>query len=237
MSDPFRPFTLTHALALATIAALTWLLIVYARRVDSATRTRLERRIAAVNALMWVGSHSAHLVVSGFNLATALPLHMCHLVSLLVSVALVFPRRWMHALLYFWGIGLCSQALITPSLRDPILSVPFWAFWFEHGVLQAIAVYVLIVRRYRPAWRDYGIACALAAAYLAVVLPIDIALTAEYGFVGAPKPENPTILDFLGPWPQRIGIIVALVAAVMALLMLPWTLARRLKRSRVGVNG
>ena len=232
MSEPFRPFGLTHALALATIAALTWLLIAYARGVDAERRSRLEKIIAAVNALMWVGSHLAHLIVSGFNLAVALPLHMCHLVSALVSVALVFPRRWMYALIYFWGIGLCSQALITPSLRDPILSVPFWTFWFEHGTLQAVAVYILIVRRYRPAWRDYGLACAFAAAYLAVVLPVDIALNAEYGFVGAPKPENPTILDFLGPWPQRIGVIVALVAGMMALMMIPWSLARRIKGAR-----
>ena len=47
------------------------------------------------------------------------------------------------------------------------------------------------------------------------------------GFVGRGKPEVRSIVDALGPWPERLAIIVALVAAVMALLLLPWKLRRR----------
>jgi len=56
---------------------------------------------------------------------------------------------------------------------------------------------------------------------------VNVALGANYGFLGNMRPELPTIVDFLGPWPERIAAIMALVAAVMAVLMLPWTLARR----------
>jgi uncharacterized membrane protein YwaF len=60
-----------------------------------------------------------------------------------------------------------------------------------------------------------------------LVLPLNVLLGANYGFVGNSRPDNPSIVDLLGPWPGRLIIIVLLVAAVLALLMLPWEIARR----------
>ena len=231
MNSPFQPFSFTHAAALATIAALTWLLVWRARAMEPHGRRRLEISIASVNLAVWLVVHGWWILPANFDPARSLPLHMCHVMTLLGSIALIAPRRWLATLLYFWGIGLCTQALVTPSLREPPSSPWFWAFWFEHGTLIAIAIYHLTVRGYRPRWRDYGVACIASFAYLAVVLPIDIVFHADYGFVGAPTPRNPSILNLLGPWPQRIPLIVAIVAAVMALLMLPWSFSRRSKAS------
>ena len=54
------------------------------------------------------------------------------------------------------------------------------------------------------------------------MLPLDIAFGWNYGFVGPDKPEVRTIVDVLGPWPERVAVIVAIVAAAMGLLLLPW---------------
>ena len=89
------------------------------------------------------------------------------------------------------------------------------------------AVYDLAVNRFRPTWRHYAIACAASAAYVAVVLPINLMLGANYGFVGKSKPLNPSIIDVLGPWPERLLIIVPLAALAMALVMLPWVALRQ----------
>jgi uncharacterized membrane protein YwaF len=70
--------------------------------------------------------------------------------------------------------------------------------------------------------RDYGIACAGAAAYVAIILPLDLAFGWNYGFVGPSKPEVLTLVDALGPWPERLALIVLLVAGAMALALLPW---------------
>ena len=40
-----------------------------------------------------------------------------------------------------------------------------------------------------------------------------------------------TLVDFLGPWPQRLALIFAIAATAMAALMLPWV-AARLTRTR-----
>jgi len=226
--DTFRPFSLTHAAALLGIAAVIWLVVVAGRRQrDDAAPTSFEKSLAIANLLFWFTAHGYWNTLPQFDPVKTLPLQMCHLVSLGASFALLTRQRWLRTLLYFWGIGLCTQALITPGLTDPPTTIWFWAFWFQHGFIQLAVVYDLAVLRYRPAWRDYGFACAAAFAWAAVVLPLNLLLGANYGFLGDSKPETPSIVDLLGPWPGRLAIIVALVAAVMALLMLPWRRAAR----------
>lgn len=89
----------------------------------------------------------------------------------------------------------------------------------------AVAVYDLVVYRFRPTCSDYRLACRASVVYLLLVLPINLNLGANYGFVGNSRPETPSIVDLLGPWPGRLAVIVALVAAVMAALMVPWQIA------------
>ena len=73
--------------------------------------------------------------------------------------------------------------------------------------------------------RDFFTA-SVAAAYVAIVLPIDLATGWNYGFVGPGRPEVPTIVDLLGPWPLRLVFIAAIAAGAMAIALLPWVLLR-----------
>ena len=54
-----------------------------------------------------------------------------------------------------------------------------------------------------------------------IVLPVDIALECNYGFVGPTKPTQPGLIDLLGPWPQGIIPIALLACARMAVMLLP----------------
>src|SRR4030095_2503490 len=133
----------------------------------------------------------------------------------------------LRPIVYFWGFALSTQAMITPSLTEGPAIYPFWFFWSTHGMIIGVALYEIAARGYRPTLRDYGIACAAAALYVAIVLPLDLAFDWNYGVVGRRQPEVRSIVDALGPWPERLAIIVALVAAVMGLLLLPWKIVRR----------
>jgi hypothetical integral membrane protein (TIGR02206 family) len=147
---------------------------------------------------------------------------MCHLTALAAGLYLATRNRALAALLYFWGFALCTQALLTPTLQEGPATPVFWYFWLSHGMIVGVGAYALAVHGYRPTWRDWRIACLAAAVYAAVAIAVDLALGANYGFLGPTKPEQPTIVDLLGPWPARLVVIFALVAAAMAMLMLPW---------------
>lgn len=221
--EVFRSFGLFHCLALAAIASLTALAIFVARRRGpTPLPTPAERLVGLAYLAAWLTTYVFFFFSPMHDPAKTLPLQLCHLTA--AAAALLLVTRWtlLRPLVYFWGLALCTQALITPSLTEGPALYAFWFFWSTHGMIVGVALYDLLALGYRPAPRDYGIACAGAALYVALVLPLDIVFGWNYGFVGPGKPEVRTIVDALGPWPERLGAIVAIVAAAMGLLLLPW---------------
>jgi hypothetical integral membrane protein (TIGR02206 family) len=222
--DPwmFRPFSAMHAGVLLLFTAATALFIRIGRRSDPARRIRIERAVGWAMLAAWATSTFWWMWPSRFDPASSLPLQVCDITSLLAALVLLTPRPWATALLYFWGIGMSLQALLTPDLNRRLDDIWFWLFWISHAGSIGIALYAVAVRGYRPTWRDYGFAVAIGFVYLAVVFTIDILFGFNYGYVGASKPGQPSVVDFLGPWPGRVGLIAILVTMVMAILMLPW---------------
>ena len=217
-----------HGCTLMGVAALITLAVVYGRNQNrNRTPANFERALALANIAVWIVAHGYWQMPGRFDAVTTLPLQMCHITSLIASAVLLTGHHTLRAILYFWAFALCTQAIITPSLVEPPTSPVFWAFWFLHGFVMLSAIYDIAVHKFRPTWRDYGIACAASATYVAVVLPVDLLLGANYGFLGKSTALHPSIVDLLGPWPQRLLIIVPLAALAMLVAMLPWVMLRR----------
>ena len=234
--DTFRAFSGLHAAALGAIAALAVLAILRARAsgVSTPPASPAERAVGLAYLAAWLATYAWFVQSPLHDPLKTYPLQMCHLTAFAAALLLVTGWPPLRPIVYFWGFALCTQALITPSLTEGPALYPFWFFWTTHGLIVGVAAYDLCARGYRPNLRDYGIACAAAAAYVAAVLPLNLLLGANYGFVGPSRPEVPSIVDFLGPWPERLAVIAAIVAAVMGLLLTPWELFRRLKAQRGG---
>ena len=223
----FRPFSAMHAGVLLIFIVATALFVRAGRRSDAARRTRIERGVGLAMLGAWVVSTFWWMWPSRFDPASSLPLQVCDITSFLAALVLLTPRAWATVLLYFWGIGMSLQALITPDLNREPTSIWFWLFWLSHAGTVGIALYVVAVRGYRPTWRDYGFAVAAGLVYLAVVFSVNLVFGFNYGYVGDAQPGQPSVLDFLGPWPGRVGVVALLVTVAMAILMLPWHFRRR----------
>jgi hypothetical integral membrane protein (TIGR02206 family) len=188
----------------------------------AARRAQLERWLGLVNLFLWVMAHVYWMLPAQFDARTSLPLQLCHLAALATTASLLSERRIYRTLVYYWGLGLSTQALATPNLQEGPAVLWFWVFWQQHGIVAAVALYHLSVHGYRPTWRDFRMACAATLGYVCVIVPIDLAFGLNYGFLGPSQPEHPSIIDLLGPWPQRLLAIFAIVAAVMALMTWAW---------------
>jgi uncharacterized membrane protein YwaF len=92
------------------------------------------------------------------------------------------------------------------------------------------ALYDVIARGYRPTCRDFLLATVSGIVYVAVILPFDIATGLNYGYVGKTAPGQPSLVDALGPWPRRVGVMVLLGVVVMAVLAAPWQIVRHFQR-------
>jgi hypothetical integral membrane protein (TIGR02206 family) len=208
-------------------AAGTAALVVLRRRWRETPRAAvLDRSLAVGCFVAWVWVQAFGLLPWRYEAAKALPLHVCDLAGLVAPPMLWTGWRPLRTVCYFWGIGLSTQGFIQPDLQQGPNDPSFWAFWVGHVAVVGTALYDVAARGYRPTWRDYGVAVVTLAAYVAVVLPLDIVTGFNYGYVGRGKPGQPSVVDFLGPWPGRLLVISALAAAVLALMVLPWDVLR-----------
>lgn len=224
--DAFEPFSGCHVLAvvLCLLLAAAWMLG------GACARTpRAERRVRlawAWGIVMWQAWTITYwLLPARFDLDKSLPLHLCDLAPWAAAWALARERPWARALLYFWGIGLCTQAFVTPVVRVGWASWEFWFFWVQHTQIVGAAAYEIAIRRYRPDRRALRLALRLSYLYVGLMLAINIALGTNYGYVGAARPDAPTIIDRLGAWPVRVVWLVLIVHGLFVLLW--WAGSRR----------
>lgn len=127
-----------------------------------------------------------------------------------------------------------SLAFITPDLSTGPAGLGFWLFFGGHLVIVGFAIYDLVARAYRPNWRDFFRAVTLGLAYIALIVPINLLLDANYAYVGRRLPHRPTPIDYFPRWPWRIFVMIALGIAGMALLTLPWRLYLAQRSARDG---
>ncbi|MGE3107488.1 MAG: TIGR02206 family membrane protein [Phycisphaerales bacterium] len=238
--DTFRPFTLQHAVCggacLAIMFGVSYLGLSLKRKsgADSVASDCMRLAIGWLGIAYWIGSNIWWNWPGNYDLQRSLPIQVCDLAGLIGPLALLIRARALRAITYFWGIALSTQGFIQPVLTKGAAYTEFWLFWANHTIVVGTAVYDVIARGFRPAWRDYFLAAAAILAYLVIILPIDIVWHLNYGYVGNTTPENRTIIDDLGPWPLRILPLSVIALGVMAAIQVPWVVAAR--RSRVAPN-
>ena len=226
----FTPYGWLHGVTLLVCFVLIAAPSLLGRRLQKKSEHALRYALAAFAIALWL-AYNIWWNSRGIDWRGGLPLQLCDINGLIAPLALVTGWRFARATLYFWTAALTAQAFIQPALIDGPAFVLFWAFWTAHTVIAACAVYDVVVRGFRPRWRDLGIAVLVSVVYLALILTIDLWLGADYGFVGNPA-SGVIIAPFvaaLGPWPLRAIVLVALVPIGFALVLLPWVVARRLE--------
>ena len=230
--DSFAAFTPLHAVSLVVsglaIAAVVLLGLAARRRGRAATSTRW---IAVLGLVNWVVQTVYYAAVE-WHPAGSLPLHFCDIAALLGPIALLTDRRLLRGILYFWAFAFTTQALITPTLTDGPASPAFWLFWCNHAGVIGMATYDVAVRGYRPTRLDLLQIIAVSYAYAALVLPLNVVMGWNYGFVGPTQPSTPTVIEWLGPWPERVALVLFMGTMMLVHVYLPWPLARWLLTRR-----
>jgi hypothetical integral membrane protein (TIGR02206 family) len=221
-SNPFYPFSREHFITLAIGFVLIGLLIFFAKRSEK------NQRIAT--ALLAFGN----LVSYPFalfawrdyphSLDNDLPLHLCDLAAVVAGFALFTRKPILLTLTYFWGLAATTQALITPALSIGPPELPFIHFFFQHFVIVAAALYIPIVLKWRPQhpwWKTPLIVLLISIGYQAAALLINAILKTNFAFASR-VPDNPSLIDHLGPWPIYLFSMQGLAFILFLLLALPF---------------
>lgn len=173
-------------------------------------------------------------IPNNFSWAISLPLQVCDLLIPVSAIALISSQRDARSIQYFSAFILAGQAIITPAGDQNPQSFRFWLYWIIHAGIYSSAIFDLTIMRYTPYFRDICRVFLFNIIYISIVFPLNIIFNWNYGFLGASKPNASTIIDVLGPWPQRVPLMIALAFLSQALMLVPWSMHRIItKRFRV----
>ncbi len=219
---PFHPFTSAHYITLAIGFSITMGLIIFAKRSD-----KNQRVVTAILAFLCLTSYPFALFAwRGYSVAldNVLPLHLCDLAAIIAGFALFTKKPILLTLTYFWGIAATTQALLTPAISIGPPSLPFIHFFVQHFAIVAAALYIPIVLKWRPKtpwWRSPLEVFGISILYHAFSLVVNTVLKTNFAFSSRP-PDNPSLIDHLGPWPVYLFSMQMLALVLYLLLALPF---------------
>ncbi len=222
LATRFHAFSAEHlALLLGFLVVCVVVAALGRRQRGTDGEVRFRRGFALLIPFFTVPMQVLQLLPGDFDLGTSLPLQVCDL-AWVVAVVALWTRHWAAtALVYYWGLTLTVQGILTPSLQQAFPDPRYVMFWGMHFLTVWAAVYLTFGLRVPVTWRSYRFALACTAVWVATVMVFNAATGTNYGYLNR-KPAVGTLLDLFGPWPGYVVVEVAVVAAGWALITWPW---------------
>jgi hypothetical integral membrane protein (TIGR02206 family) len=218
----FELFGPAHLAALGVIVLIA-LSFVSARQLWTENFKRRFRQAMIIWLVVWeLAWHAWSIYYGTFAIQTNLPLHLCSVFVWLTVIMMLNKNTAIYELAYFLGIGGATQALLTPDAG--IYGFPhFRAFqtFATHGGIVLAALYMTWVEGFRPTWKSFKTVAIWTNIYMVAVFFVNLAIGSNYMFI-AHKPDFPSLLDLLAPWPWYILELEVLALVICFILYLPF---------------
>jgi hypothetical integral membrane protein (TIGR02206 family) len=156
-----------------------------------------------------------------WDITYTLPFQLCS-ISLIISLILLMTNsRVLATVLYFIGGVGAFAALLTPELFLGFPHFRFFQFFITHMVIIWTALYFVWVRGYYPGKMSVWVAFLFLNGCSFVAFWVNRLTGGNYMFL-AQKPENASLIDYLGPYPYYILSLEALALGLFWILWLPF---------------
>jgi hypothetical integral membrane protein (TIGR02206 family) len=229
--QPFKLFGKSHLVALSLIVLFNVLLALWKPKKESTrkvVRTTIAATFIANEGLM----HLWHYRSGLWSNKTLLPLHLCGIMIYTSCYMLVRPSDDLYQMVYFMGMPGAFQALLTPDPGD--YDWPHYRFittMVSHGLLVSTPIYLTTVEGYRPRSESIPKALRLMNLMGVSMLAYNALTGSNYMFLNR-KPDTPSVLDKMGPWPVYLAGMEAMAVIFMWLVYLPIALINWLSKRR-----
>ncbi len=224
-AEGFRILGRDHLAALLLLAACGAAIVRIGKRGGPRSRAWTGRLLAGLLFGSAAANYARGVLAGGLSWEYSLPLELCHWVLAACLAALLLNDPLASEIAYFWGMGGTLQAVLTPDLPQGFPSWDFVLFYWAHGSILLAIAYLIAVRGFRPRPRSVVRMMIAANLYLVIVGSLDLAFGWNYGYLMHP-PAQPSLLDWLGPWPWYLVSLEVVALAIFWILSLPWKVRR-----------
>jgi hypothetical integral membrane protein (TIGR02206 family) len=220
VDDSFQRFGLVHLAVLSAVplsaAVLAWI----SRgkpRTAAAVRVILGLLLLAIE-VGWlfylVGQYS-------WDLSYGLPLQLTDAIILLAGYVALTRNQTVFDVIYYWSLTAMPLAMITPDLDEAFHDIFTIVFFAGHGLAVVITLVLLWSRSLRPRPGSLALSLLMLNAFALFVFIFNRIFDTNYMYL-IKKPEQPSLLDFMGPWPLYILACEAVALVLFWLLWLPY---------------
>lgn len=215
-----------HLGGVAVVIAITIVLTVAARIWPGPWITWVSRILAVLivtaEPSYWIGQ----IIQGAYSFRYDLPLQLSNAAEFVSAAALWWPTPLLVELTYFWGFGAVLQALATPDFQQHFPDPAYFRFYVAHGGILIAAVFLVVGRGIRPRPWAAAHVFLITVAFAGLVGLADILTGGNYMYLRV-KPASGSLLNFMGPWPWYIASGALLAIVFLALLNVPFAIARR----------
>ena len=224
-------------LGIAHLGALTFLLLLnlYLLRYRNSTEAAKVKVRWVLALILWINEFAWHYwnyTVGKWTIQTMLPLHVCSLFVWFGALMLVTKSYRIYEFMYLMGIGSAIQALATPDLG--IYGFPHFRFFqtfISHGLIVTSAIYMTTVEGFRPTLKSLLRVAVWMNVYALSIYFVNLSIGSNYLMING-KPELPSLLDLLPPWPIYILYMEAIGVVIFLLLYSPFAIKDWLANNR-----
>ncbi len=218
-----------HLLALAIVGSIIAFLFWGWRDPTETGKERARWILVGAFLLVEVSYHGWLFYYDAWNVQTHLPLHLCSF-SIWGSLYMLIARDYRpYEILYFFGLGGATQAILTPAAGD--FGLPHFRAiqtLSSHSLVVITLIYLTVIVGLRPTWRSVIKAMIAINVLMVIVTCINLLIDGNYMYT-LRKPDTASLFDLLGPWPWYLFWTEFLAFGLFALLYLPFALRDRIR--------
>jgi hypothetical integral membrane protein (TIGR02206 family) len=224
-------FTLFGASHLAILLTILALCVLISRVPRDPARGLLALVLAGCLAFIVILKPIFYIGVYGEPWGQSLPLDLCRINEMMCIYMLLARSYRVFEVSYFLTLAGSVSALLMPDLAYGFPDARFLMFFYSHGLAVLAVLYAICGYGFRPTLRSVGITLVFLGIYTLIMAGVNIVLDANYLFLRE-KPEGASVLDFFGPWPIYVILLIALAIVLCFVLYLPvaWLSRRDARR-------
>jgi hypothetical integral membrane protein (TIGR02206 family) len=187
------------------------LLILLLRNKSIEFKEKTNSYFAYLSIIFYVSTIIFALIIGNWTIQDFLPLHLCNISYFICILVLLNKKQWMYEWTLLLAMPSALNALITPELIWGSTNWYIFEYYFMHGSLILVPLYLMFVMNYKLRIFSWWKTFLRAQIVFVIVFLLNLILDTNYMFLlSKPLVNNPLII---GDWPfyilfvQLIGLL------------------------------
>ena len=211
MHEIIIPLTPLWWKGIITCFVIISLLILLLRNKSIEFKEKTSTYFAYLAIIFYVSTNIFALIIGNWTIQDFLPLHLCNISYFICILVLLNKKQWMYEWTLLLAMPSALNALITPELIWGSTNWYIFEYYFMHGSLILVPLYLMFVMNYKLRIFSWWKTFLRAQIVFVIVFLLNLILDTNYMFLlSKPLVNNPLII---GDWPfyilfvQLIGLL------------------------------